>query len=329
LACETLLKVVDIILQDNTNTAFESTSVRAVTRLSPLSRTCKRLNAVCGRRIFHQYRLSLYPSRATEIHLFSDPGSLAHALRKADYIQELIISGGDIAEDAEALDECIQTSLTELIRSTPRMISVILASDVQHLSSTFWSALLAKPLRYLDIQGWQSISAETKIKGPLVLDKLALCYHPNTIGLLEDARARQISVDYTSAKSSADLPFRPANAHIREIYVKAIPNFETSKRILDFSAVPQARIHVEIPFSSISYQDNQTSSRMISELLPSMFTESLEHFNVYRKFDTCFIVSRPSLSYYPTWRPMFQDHLDDNQRDKDGIYAHWTNKMTR
>ena len=80
-------------------------------------------------------------------------------------------------------DEEIQSKLVELMRSTPKVINITLDSSVLRLTPAFWSTSLHKPLRGLEIQGWKSISIGIDIPLSVSLDKLVLCYHPDTIAL--------------------------------------------------------------------------------------------------------------------------------------------------
>jgi hypothetical protein len=211
LANELLLEVVDHILADvprkgYTNGLFPTEN--ALTRLYPLSETCKRLNDICSWMIFRQYRVSLDNPMTNEMQVSQclcllgsltpssficvfrqqrlEPGTLEHALTKADYIQEMIISHGDHTEDSfTAYEDSVVEPLLELVNTAPKLTSVILRGDVRQLPSRFWSALLSKPLRHLEIQSWTSFAPDVQIADSLLLDKFVLSYHESTAKLLE------------------------------------------------------------------------------------------------------------------------------------------------
>jgi len=260
-----------------------------------------------------------------EIPHLPEPGSLPHALEKADYIQELTIYQDDDTKIEEGYDAQIQYLLSTLIRSSTKLASLTLDWTVPQLEPAFWRVLSHRALTRLEINGWKSVPTDFDLPESILVEKFSLCYHPNTVRLLDVVHARSIYLKYPDIRPRVDLPFKPADACLREIYVDMTPGPTTFEATLDFSLVPQARIHVEIPLPSDS---NETTSDVIRTWLPNAFPEGLTGFNVFRKFDTCFMISRPSLSSYPNWTPMFQDHLEDGVRDPEGIYAHWANKIS-
>jgi len=332
---ELLLEIVEFVLADTSNKicSIGLSSGNALSRIHPLSQTCKQLNDICCSQYFRQYRLSLRDNAASsrnEIRqqYFPEPGTISHALLKAPQIREIIISCGDLAAGRSGrYDDSTIESLLELVNSSSKLTSVTVCGDVLELPSRFWNALLRKPLRNLEIHNWASVAADLQVDvtQSLMLDKLVLSYNETTDKLLKAVQTQALSLKYADI-SSVPLSISPTGPHLRDIHIELLVPPELSVPILDFSMVPHSRVHVDVSLKVLSNLEVQSSLR---KQLPLLFVEDLQRYNVWRKFDSSFMISRPSLTYYPKWKPTYQDNLEDGERSPVDVYSYWTNKMTQ